>query len=346
MGCNLLLQFAHDPVELAQVAASVQAERGLLRRELGGDGLARDIPGPQVVGSVEPGRRGLAAAAGIPAARHAPGDRAPQHQAKVCRQPFPAAVSGEPVQPTLFDLPRASAPAPRSVRADPRRGVRLQKADRFQMAWGPNSLDAQLPEDHPARAIDAVIERLDLSALYGQVEALEGEAGPPAMDSKILLNWWVYATSEGGRGWGVRAPVVRDRTGRWESGPPWSGSDRSVGVRAPGSGSDRSVGVPGLPWSGIGPVGGSPGPRGPRSDRLRRSQAYLVWDRNARRENRRSERPLSREPGLGSQRETSPSIRSRRKRARRGARANPRSRTPADRPMTRQEKLIRNMILS
>jgi transposase len=112
-------------------------------------------------------------------------------------KPFPSVESGEPTQPTLFELPPAAAPGPRPLRADPRRGVRLRHADRFQMAFGPSTLDAQLPEDHPARAIFAVIERLDLSALYAQVEALDGEAGAPAIDPKILLALWVYATSEG-----------------------------------------------------------------------------------------------------------------------------------------------------
>ena len=110
---------------------------------------------------------------------------------------FPAAESGELTQPTLFDLPPPVAPAARPVRADPRRGVRLRQANRFQMTWGPSNIDAQLPEDHPARTIYAVIERLDLSALYAQVEALEREAGAPAIDPKILLALWVYATSEG-----------------------------------------------------------------------------------------------------------------------------------------------------
>jgi len=112
-------------------------------------------------------------------------------------KPFPAEESGELTQPALFDLPPAVTPAPRPVRADPRRGVRLRQPDRFQMTFGPSTLDAQLPEDHPARNIYAVIERLDLSALYVQVEALEGEAGAPAIDPKILLSLWVYATSEG-----------------------------------------------------------------------------------------------------------------------------------------------------
>lgn len=65
------------------------------------------------------------------------------------------------------------------------------------MAWGRIDLDAQLAEDHAARAIWAVIERLDLSMLYGQIEARDEVAGAPAIDPKILLALWVYATSEG-----------------------------------------------------------------------------------------------------------------------------------------------------
>jgi len=111
-------------------------------------------------------------------------------------QPSPAATP-DPDEPLLFDLPRAVAPAPPPAREDPKRGTRLRQANRSQLAWGPIDLDAQLPADHPARAIWAVVERLDLSALYAQIEALEGAAGAPAIDPKILLALWVYATSEG-----------------------------------------------------------------------------------------------------------------------------------------------------
>jgi transposase len=65
------------------------------------------------------------------------------------------------------------------------------------MAWGRIDLDAQLPDEHPARAIWAAIERLDLSALYAPIEARDEVAGAPAIDPKIQLALWVYATSEG-----------------------------------------------------------------------------------------------------------------------------------------------------
>jgi len=102
-----------------------------------------------------------------------------------------------PDEPTLFTLPPAAPPVPPPARPDPKRGARLREADRQQMAWGRIDLDAQLPDEHPARTIWAVIERLDLSALYAPIEARDEVAGAPAIDPKIQLALWVYATSEG-----------------------------------------------------------------------------------------------------------------------------------------------------
>ena len=79
----------------------------------------------------------------------------------------------------------------------PAQGLRLRKANRAQLCWGRVDLDTALPQDHPARAIVAVVERLDLRDLYGQVRARGETAGAPPIDPKILLGLWVYATSEG-----------------------------------------------------------------------------------------------------------------------------------------------------
>jgi transposase len=107
------------------------------------------------------------------------------------------AADPPPGEPTLFALPPAVPPAARPALADPQRGARLLQANRTQLAWGRIDLDAQLPAEHPARAMCAVIDRLDLSALYAQIEARDEVAGRPAIDPKILLALWVYATSEG-----------------------------------------------------------------------------------------------------------------------------------------------------
>jgi transposase len=83
------------------------------------------------------------------------------------------------------------------VAENPKQGARLREAERSQISWGPIDLGATLAEDHPARSIWAVVERLNLSALYSQIEARDEVAGAPVIDPKILLALWVYATSEG-----------------------------------------------------------------------------------------------------------------------------------------------------
>ena len=108
-----------------------------------------------------------------------------------------AAADPRGEQPTLFPLPPPSPVAPRVVGENPKEGARLREAERSQISWGPIDLGATLVEDHPARLIWAVVEQLDLSALYGQIEARDEVAGAPAIDPKILLALWIYATSEG-----------------------------------------------------------------------------------------------------------------------------------------------------
>ena len=52
--------------------------------------------------------------------------------------------------------------------------VRIRRANRSQVVMGPTDLDSQLPADDSARAIWAVVQRLDLSALYAQIISRRG----------------------------------------------------------------------------------------------------------------------------------------------------------------------------
>jgi transposase len=61
----------------------------------------------------------------------------------------------------------------------------------------PVSLEDLLPADHRARFVWAFAERLDLSALYGTIKAVEGHPGHPPADPRLLLALWLYATVEG-----------------------------------------------------------------------------------------------------------------------------------------------------
>jgi transposase len=75
--------------------------------------------------------------------------------------------------------------------------VRVQRAERRQVELRASCLEDLLPEEHRARALWDAVDDLDLSAFYFDVCSREGSAGRPAIDPKILVALWLYATSEG-----------------------------------------------------------------------------------------------------------------------------------------------------
>lgn len=85
--------------------------------------------------------------------------------------------------------------APRKT--EPSGRPRLRHAERQQVVMQVASLDSLRPEDHRARLVWEYVEGLDLSRLYEQVRAVEGRAGREAMDPRILMALWWYATLEG-----------------------------------------------------------------------------------------------------------------------------------------------------
>lgn len=74
---------------------------------------------------------------------------------------------------------------------------RVVEADRKQLELRTFDLDATLPPEHRARAIWAVVERLDLSRFYDAIRARGSRPGRAATDPKVLVALWVYATAEG-----------------------------------------------------------------------------------------------------------------------------------------------------
>jgi transposase len=74
---------------------------------------------------------------------------------------------------------------------------RLRYANRTQQEMRTDSLDQLLPPEHSARDVWAFVSRLDLSELLKRIRALPGQAGAPAMDPRVLLSLWLYATSQG-----------------------------------------------------------------------------------------------------------------------------------------------------
>jgi len=74
---------------------------------------------------------------------------------------------------------------------------RVVTADRGQLAWRTCDLESLLPTGHWARLIWSAVEKLDLTKFYEPIAARENEPGRPAIDPKILVGLWLYATSEG-----------------------------------------------------------------------------------------------------------------------------------------------------
>jgi transposase len=89
-------------------------------------------------------------------------------------------------------------PLPAAARAAAPAGQpRLRCPQRAQIEMRLASLDQLLTPDHPARAVWAYVERLDLSALLRQVRAVAGHPGQRANDPRLLLALWLFATSDG-----------------------------------------------------------------------------------------------------------------------------------------------------
>ncbi|MFZ5506103.1 MAG: IS1182 family transposase [Pseudomonadota bacterium] len=76
-------------------------------------------------------------------------------------------------------------------------GLRLETAERRQVAFQQTCLDDLLSADHRARQVWEYVEELDLSALYGEVRTTAMASGRPAIDPAILVALWLYATLEG-----------------------------------------------------------------------------------------------------------------------------------------------------
>jgi len=73
----------------------------------------------------------------------------------------------------------------------------IRYVNRQQMSWRAVDVEHLIGEDHPARAIWALVGRLNLSAFYQAIESSVEEGGRPAFDPQLLISLWVYAYTQG-----------------------------------------------------------------------------------------------------------------------------------------------------
>jgi transposase len=106
----------------------------------------------------------------------------------------------------IFGNRAAAAPAEARVRAVNRK------------QWLMLSIDVErlIPDDHAARAIWELVGRLDLRPFYEKVKAVEGRAGQPAFDPRLMISLWVYGISRG-----ISSARELSEWCDWEPGLQW-----------------------------------------------------------------------------------------------------------------------------
>lgn len=73
----------------------------------------------------------------------------------------------------------------------------IRHVNRQQLSWRAIDVERLIEEDHPARAIWALVGGLDLRFFYEEIESSVEEGGRPAFDPQMLISVWVYAYSRG-----------------------------------------------------------------------------------------------------------------------------------------------------
>jgi transposase len=97
----------------------------------------------------------------------------------------------------LPGLEAAEALPPKAPAQAPQPKARIKPVNRNQMMMRPVDVERLIEEDHPARAIWELVGQLDLSSYQKPIEAVEGVAGRPVWDPRLLISLWVYAYSRG-----------------------------------------------------------------------------------------------------------------------------------------------------
>lgn len=74
--------------------------------------------------------------------------------------------------------------------------VRFKAIERKQLLLRPVDVEKLVSEQHPVRAIWALVDQLDVGP-FCDFGAFEGEAGRPPWDPKVLISLWIYAYKDG-----------------------------------------------------------------------------------------------------------------------------------------------------
>jgi transposase len=120
-----------------------------------------------------------------------------EQEERVLRAVTSAGLTGSStVQPVEATQPVAEAAVPAKPSPDLSLPPRLRTAERQQLL-SPMLIDDLIEPDHPARAVWRFAQGLDLTLLYARIRARGHLAGRPAIDPRVLVALWLYATLAG-----------------------------------------------------------------------------------------------------------------------------------------------------
>src|SRR5437764_8168163 len=110
--------------------------------------------------------------------------------------PIEEARSSATAQASAMGPTVSEAARPTCAEPDRTAPPRLSVPDRQQLLSA-MIIDELLEPDHPARAVWAYVEGLDLTPLFDRIRARGRVAGRPAIDPRLLVALWLYATLAG-----------------------------------------------------------------------------------------------------------------------------------------------------
>lgn len=93
----------------------------------------------------------------------------------------------------LFELPTAQEAKKREGNGK----ARIQRGERQQVGMISTSLDELIGPEHRVRVVWEMVEEMEMERIYARIQSIEGEAGRPAIDPRLLVGVWLYATLEG-----------------------------------------------------------------------------------------------------------------------------------------------------
>lgn len=93
---------------------------------------------------------------------------------------------------------------------------RYEAICREQLSWRYIDVERLIEADHPARAVWEFVGKLDLKGYEEKARAVEGRAGRPGWEPRVLISLWVYGYSKG-----VGSARAIEELCEWEPAYQW-----------------------------------------------------------------------------------------------------------------------------